>query len=194
MEAGRIGANMNKAVFIDRDGTLIKDKDYLAKPSEVELIENTIPALEIFEDLDYRIFIITNQSGVARGYFSEKSVKEVNDYLKSLLSEHGISIAKIYYCPHHPDGEVEKYSYRCNCRKPEPGMLHKAREEFNINLEKSATIGDKKSDVLVGQVTGGKGILVLTGHGEKQKKDLNNRQPDHISNNLFQAALWLQNG
>ncbi len=183
---------MKKAIFIDRDGTLIVDKDYLANPDEIELLPKSLEGLKILQELGYLLFIITNQSGVARGYFTEDDVVRVHLRLKELLHEHEIEIAGIYYCPHYIDGEVPEFSIDCNCRKPKPGMLFQARDEFDITLTKSIVIGDKRSDVLLGHHIGGKGILVLTGHGKQQRDLLEDVSPDYIGQNLYEAAIWIK--
>jgi len=145
----------NKAIFLDRDGTLIKDVGYLSKIEQIILIPEMIKALKLLQP-KYDLFVITNQSGVARGYFDESFVQKTHLILQNLLRREGINIKAFYYCPHHPEyGSID-----CNCRKPNPGMILKAADDFNIDLASSVIIGDKDIDVLTGINAGCKGFLV----------------------------------
>jgi len=129
-----------KAVFLDRDGTLIVDHGYICKPSQVELLPGVIQALKSIQKADYLLIIVSNQSGVGRGYFTKEDVDQVNDHLNNILTAHGIKISEMYYCPHSPiDG--------CRCRKPEPGLVFQAINDFQIDRCQSYLIGDKWSDV-----------------------------------------------
>ena len=137
---------MNKSIFLDRDGTINKDKAYLSKIEEFEYLPGVIEGLRMLQEAGYLLVIITNQSGIARGYYSEEDFIELNNWMMDDLKSKGINIARVYYCPHHPNGKIEKYKIDCECRKPRLGMYEEAIKEFNIDVEQSYTIGDKIRD------------------------------------------------
>jgi len=144
-----------KALFLDRDGVINIDTGYTHKVSDLKLIDNCIKGLSKFSDSGYRLFIITNQSGIARGYFSEDDMHRFNDAILNLLLKEGIKIEKIYFCPHHPDHTGE-----CGCRKPRPGLFQKAKKEYNIDMGQSIAIGDKDSDIVAAK-NAGVGLAIL---------------------------------
>lgn len=151
----------NKAIFIDRDGTInVDERGYTFKIKDLKFIEGVIEALNIISEKGYSIFIITNQSGVARGLFSYSEMTLFNENLITVLAEKGINIKKIYSCPHHPDGIIKKYSITCDCRKPMPKMILEAAEENFINLKYSYMVGDSFSDVKAGHLAKVKTILI----------------------------------
>lgn len=151
---------MNKAVFIDRDGTLIEDKGYLGDPEKVVLLEGAGEALRRLREAGYRIVLVTNQSGVARGYYPEDAVGEVHERMCRLLEAEGGQIDAIYYCPYHPKGTVERYAVDSPLRKPSPGMLLEAARDLDIDLKKSWMIGDGFRDVIAGRRAGCRTILL----------------------------------
>ncbi len=153
---------MRGTVFLDRDGTVIIDKHYLSQVSEVELIPDAGVALANLNASDFRLVIVTNQSGVGRGFFSERSVSRVHNRLDDLLADYGAKIDAYYHCPHDPN-----ISPDCGCRKPGPGLLNRAMEDFDIDLSRSWMIGDRKSDLQFGLNHGLCPILVMTGHGRE---------------------------
>ncbi len=137
-----------KAVFFDRDGTLIDDVGFLDSIQQVAVIPAMLTVCQTLQHAGYKLFIVTNQSGVARGYFDEASVQQVNTHIQKLLAEQGIIIEKCFYCPHHPtQGSNSVYTRACVCRKPNPGLLMQAAVEYAISLSHSIMIGDKESDV-----------------------------------------------
>ncbi|MEK7793013.1 MAG: HAD family hydrolase [Candidatus Hydrogenedentota bacterium] len=146
---------MNRAVFFDRDGTLIVDKGYLADPDGVELLPGAAEAVEFFVKARYVPIIVTNQSGIGRGYYAAAKVEAVNARTIELFAARGVSISHVYYCPHAPDDG-------CECRKPAPGMLLRAAAELGLDIERSIMIGDKPSDIEAGRAAGC-GINVLLG-------------------------------
>jgi histidinol-phosphate phosphatase family protein len=150
------------AVFLDRDGTVIFDKNYLSSPKQVKLYSYAADSINRLRAAGFKVIIVTNQSGVARGMFTERDLQKIHERFVFLLKKAGAEIDAIYYCPH-----IDEDS--CNCRKPKPGMVLQGAKDFNIDLEKSYTVGDSIRDYLLGYNTGGKGILVLTGHGKKQQ-------------------------
>lgn len=151
---------MNKAVFLDRDGTINVDKAYLSKIEEFEYLPGVIQGLRMLQDAGFILIIVTNQSGIARGYYTEENFLELNKWMLSDLRKKGIKIAKVYYCPHHPNGKIEKYKLDCNCRKPKLGMYEEAIEDFDIDLSRSFTIGDKIRDLAICEKTSCRGYLI----------------------------------
>jgi heptosyltransferase-2 len=177
-----------KAVFVDRDGTLIHDKNFISKVEDVEFIPGSIKAVKIFKDLDHKVVIVSNQSGIGRGILTKEIVDEVNEFILSQLRKEGLDVDGIYYCPHSPDDN-------CNCRKPNLEMVNRASSKLNLSLKNSWAIGDKLSDVMLGKNMGGKGGLVLTGYGKKEIekiKQSSSIKPDFVAENLLDAALWIQ--
>jgi len=147
-----------RAVFLDRDGTLIVDKNYLSDPAGVVLFDRTIESLIRMMQLGLSLVVVSNQSGVGRGYFSMKDVDAVNSRIDSLLRQDGIEIAGWYVCPHAPDE-------KCSCRKPKPGMIEAASQDLGLDPSRSYVIGDKRADVDLALAVGACGILVTTGYG-----------------------------
>lgn len=181
---------MNKACFLDRDGVLITDMDYLKDPEKVELIPRAAEALKMLKKAGYMIIVISNQSGVARGMFEESDVIAVNRKINELLSKDGIPIDDFYYCPHHFEGNVAEYSFECECRKPSPGMILQATEDHDIDLSKSFMIGDKVSDFHAANNAGCHlGILVRTGHGESQIAE-NDTSGIQVCDDISCAVEW----
>ena len=162
----------NPALFVDRDGTVIVDKDYLADPTQVELIEGSAEALKAARRAGYKIVILSNQSGVARGYFDIEAVERVNARMLELLMKKGVQVDGSYYCPHLPGAPVSEYSRECLCRKPSPGMAEDAASTLGVDLRHSVVIGDKESDMQLGRVFGGRSLLVRTGYGAGTEKKL----------------------
>jgi len=149
---------------LDRDGTIIVDRDYLSDPDAVELLSGSVAGLLHYQALGFGLVIISNQSGVGRGYFDDACVERVHQRLLALLGAEGITIAGIYYCPHAPEE-------RCPCRKPEPALLVRAASELDFDPAESIVIGDKPSDIELGRRVGAKTVLVRTGHGAKTERE-----------------------
>ncbi len=176
----------NKAVFLDRDGTINYEVNYLSSVDQLKILPNSAQAINLLNENDFLVIIITNQSGVARGKFSEEALNEINNELKNKLLKDEAKIDAVYYCPHHPDDG-------CSCRKPKPGMLKAANEEFGLDLQASYIVGDTLNDLETGHNVGCKTVLVLTGYGEGElKKQENwNFSPDHIARDLLDAVMWI---
>ena len=155
---------MNKAVFFDRDGTLNEEVHYLHKIEDFKWIEGAIDAIKYCNDNGYLAIVITNQSGVARGYYPESDIMKLYDWMNDDLAKHGAHLDGIYYCPHHPTGTVKEYAIECDCRKPKPGMLFKAQKDHNIDLRSSYLIGDSARDVECAEAAGVKGIMYKGGN------------------------------
>ena len=137
--------NKSKALFLDRDGVINIEKDYLYKIDDFEFIDGIFELCQHYQSNDFKIFVVTNQSGIARGYYNENDFEKLSLWMKEQFINNGINILKIYHCPHHPD-----ISGECSCRKPYPGMLLSANKEFDIDLSKSIIIGDKERDIEAG--------------------------------------------
>jgi D-glycero-D-manno-heptose 1,7-bisphosphate phosphatase len=135
------------AVFFDRDGVLNKDIHYLYKIEEFGWIPGAIETIQYFNKRGYYVFVITNQSGVARGYYTEDDVRNLHEWMNQQLALHDAHIDDFFYCPHHIDGTVPAYTQNCSCRKPYTGMLEQAKKKYSIDMKKSLLIGDKESDI-----------------------------------------------
>ena len=155
---------MHKAVFLDRDGTINVDKGYVHKITDFEFLPGTMEALSLLRKAGYRLVIITNQSGVARGYYGERDVRTLHDWLRETLALEGIDIAGIYYCPHHPEAQVEAYRQKCGCRKPGLDLFYRATSELDIDLGCSFSVGDQERDLQICRHSGCRGYLL--GDGE----------------------------
>lgn len=157
------------AVFLDRDGTINQERNYLCKIEEFELISGVPQALKVLQDAGFLLVVVSNQSGVARGYFSLQDVQHLNVYMSRQLAQHGVCLDGIYICPHHPTAGIGELRQDCNCRKGKPGMLLQAARDLNIDLPNSYMIGDKGSDVEAGVAAGCVSLLVRTGYGVAQQ-------------------------
>lgn len=153
-----------KAVFFDRDGVLNVDVAYLYKIEDLRWIDGAREAVAYLTQLGYKIFIVTNQSGIARGYYTVEQMNELHAYMQREFAAAGGKIEKIYYCPHHPEGSVPEYTGVCDCRKPKPGMLLQALAEYDIDKEQSFLVGDSKRDVEAAEAAGVKGYLYTGGN------------------------------
>jgi D-glycero-D-manno-heptose 1,7-bisphosphate phosphatase len=138
---------VSKAAFLDRDGVINVDKGYVYRWEDFEFIAGAIEGLRLLQRLEYRLVIVTNQSGVARGYYSVADVNQLSATVVTHLREQGVAIAGVYFCPHHPAGEVAEFARECECRKPMPGMITRASSELGVDLSSSVLIGDKPSDI-----------------------------------------------
>jgi D-glycero-D-manno-heptose 1,7-bisphosphate phosphatase len=149
------------AAFLDRDGTIIRDADYLADPDGVELLPGAVEGMRKLSEAGFALVIVTNQSGIARGLYTESDFHAVQQRLEQVLREQGVVLDAVFYCPHHPD-----FTGECDCRKPQLGMYRAAAARLHIDLAASVYIGDRVKDVEPALATGGRGFLVLTGYGE----------------------------
>ncbi|MGL4802511.1 MAG: D-glycero-beta-D-manno-heptose 1,7-bisphosphate 7-phosphatase [Cetobacterium sp.] len=163
---------MRKVIFLDRDGTINVEKSYLHKWEDFEFEKNAIEGLKKLKDLGYEFIVVTNQSGIGRGYYTEEDLVILNNQMTEKLKEFGIEILECFYCPHHPEKGIGKYKVDCNCRKPNPGMLLEGIKKYDVDIENSFMIGDKKGDLEAGKKAGLKSILVLTGYGKKIEEEV----------------------
>jgi len=177
---------MKWAVFLDRDGTINQEVEYLDDPQELRLIPGAAEAIRLLNEAGVPAIVVTNQAGVGRGYFLEARVKAIHQQLAKELAMHGAYLDAIYYCPHHPDEG-------CACRKPNPGMLKRAAEEHGIDLGQSFIVGDKVSDLEAGCRAGCRTVLVLTGYGAEAQEAFKRSdfQPDFTARDLLEAARWI---
>jgi D-glycero-D-manno-heptose 1,7-bisphosphate phosphatase len=166
---------MKRAVFIDRDGTINEEREYLYRTDDFAFIPGAPQAIRRLNEAGYLVIIVTNQSGVARGYYTEEDVHLLHRHVAAQLEQSGARVDAWYYCPHHPSGRGS-YALPCRCRKPLPGMLLEAAGRFDIDLEASVMIGDKLVDVQAGRAAGCRPILVRTGYGAEEEHSC----PDEI--------------
>ena len=171
-------------ILLDRDGTLNVEKHYLSDPDQLELYPGTGAALRRLRELGYGLVVLTNQSGIGRGYFGLDAVEKVHDRLRALLAAENASVDGIYICPHGPDEA-------CECRKPLPGLARQAMAEFGFDPEQSVMIGDKAADIGLGQAIGAKTILVRTGWGADAEK-AGDSMPDAVVDDLAGAVAWIE--
>ena len=166
---------MKKAIFLDRDGTINVEKDYIYKSEDLVFEEGSIEALKTFKNLGYILIVVSNQSGIARGYFTEADLNIFNNNMNEILKKNGVEITEFYCCPHHPDG-IGKYKKVCECRKPNNKMIEDAIKKCNIDREKSYMIGDKISDIGAGLKSNLKTVLVKTGYGLKDMEKIDKNE------------------
>lgn len=179
---------MKRAVFLDRDGTINVEKEYLYQVENFEFIPGAPEAIRLLNQSGVMVVVVTNQSGVARGYYTEDDVINLHRHISSELERSGAHVDVWLYCPHHPDGRGS-YALPCNCRKPLPGMLQEAAARYGIDLENSIMIGDKLADIEAGQAAGCRSILVRTGYGADEEQRLG---PETVvSDDLLSAVKYL---
>lgn len=182
------------AVFIDRDGTLSEELGYINDVSEYRLLPRTPAAIKLLNDNNLLAVVVTNQAGVARGYFPEERVGQVHARMKELLAESGAKLDGVYYCPHHPTAGEPPYMMKCDCRKPEPGMIETAAADLDIDISKSYMIGDKFTDVQLAERVGCKGIFVMTGYGRgewENAPEASRPKPALAAQDLLSAVQWI---
>jgi len=177
----------SKAIFLDRDDTLIEDPGYINNPKQVKLLDGVPEALIKLKTMGYKLIVVSNQSAVARGIVTEKVLDQIHDRLKHLLAEKGAHLDGIYYCPYHPDGVVAKYRKESDCRKPKPGMLLAAADEMDIDLSQSWAIGNSARDVEAGLQAGCKTILIDTPSHQKRLEP-GHPAPDYTAVNITEAV------
>jgi histidinol-phosphate phosphatase family protein len=175
----------NKAVFIDRDGTINVNIEYLDDPNNFKMYPGVAKGIKLLKKNGFKIIIITNQSGIARGYFSKETLEKIHKKMENELSKKGAKVDAIYYCPHHPEDN-------CNCRKPETGLFKKAFKDFNIDSSKSYIIGDRMLDVEAGYKMGLKTVLVPEDK-EKVEKEMrtSNIKPNFVCENFYSGVRWI---
>ncbi len=180
-----------KTVFLDKDGTLVYNVPYNVDPRFIILREHTASGLRLLMEEGYQLVIITNQSGVAHGKFSEKHLLQAEEKLREMLLEDGVKLSGFYYCPHHPNGVLEHYALHCSCRKPKPGMLKKAARELRADLNFSWMVGDILNDVEAGVRAGCRTVLISNGENESEWNFSGLRTPTVIASDMEQAARYI---
>jgi len=176
----------SRAVFLDRDGTINEEVNYLRQPEDLRLLPGAALAIRRLKEQGWLVIVITNQSGVARGYYTEGDVAAIHARLQADLAQAGSGVDAIYYCPHHPDAA-------CACRKPGTRLFEQAARDFDLDLAASYVVGDKQSDLLPGKRLGCGTILVLTGYGRSELAlaEQQGWQPDYVADDLYKAAQWI---
>ena len=172
----------NKAVFLDRDGTISRDVPYCSRPEDFELLPRVAEAIKLLNEHDFKVVVVTNQSGVGRGRFTEDMLAKIHHTMVEELAKSGAVIDAIYYCPHHPDDN-------CECRKPKPAMILQAARDLNIDLRQSYFVGDSDLDIGAGKRAGCLTMLIAT--TEKKSDTIAEHSPDAVSPNLYEAAKWV---
>jgi D-glycero-D-manno-heptose 1,7-bisphosphate phosphatase len=184
----------NRAIFLDRDGTLNEEVGYVNHPHRFKLYPWTAPAVRLINQAGFKAIVLTNQSGVARQYMTEDLVRQIHQKLQAELREHGAYLDAIYYCPHHPAAVDPQYRLACACRKPQTGLVERAQREFELDLRRSYFVGDRFLDVQLASAVGGKGVLVLTGYGlgeYEYQRHTWTTPPDHLAENVLAAIQWI---
>ncbi len=182
------------AVFLDRDGTINEQMGYINHISRFHLLPGVGDAIRTLNEQNIPVIIVTNQSGLARGYFPPTLLDKVHEKMIQELALSGAHIDHIYICPHHPEAKEEKYREKCNCRKPKPGMLEQAAEEYDLDLAKSFVVGDRWSDLRCAEAVGASPVLVLTGYGRGDAEYIGPQQkvqPIFTAENLQEAVDWI---
>jgi D-glycero-D-manno-heptose 1,7-bisphosphate phosphatase len=185
---------LKAAAFIDRDGTLTEEVGYVNHPKRLRLLPRSAEAIRHLNAAGLLAVVTTNQTGVARGYFSEDVLHAVNDELANQLKQAGAHLDGIYVCTHHPTEGEPPFRARCDCRKPRPGLFLRAASELGLDLAVSTVIGDKPSDLLAARRVGARGVLVLTGYGLGEweyRRDRFPVEPDHVAGDLLDAVEWI---
>lgn len=183
-----------RAVFLDRDGTLNEDVGFVTDVGSLRLFPWAAEAVRLINAAGFRAIVLTNQSGIARGYLTEAEIAAIHEQLCRDLQAQGARLDAIYYCPHHPGATIAAYRQACRCRKPLPGMVQRAEQDFHLDVTQSYFVGDKYLDVELAHAVGARGILVLTGYGRAEYeagRHLWPRPPDHIAPTLLEAVRWI---
>ena len=192
-ERGEVGMK-KPAVFLDRDGTINEQMGYINHLSRFVIFPDVVEAVRLLNTNDFWVIVITNQGGVARGYYPIELMHEIHAFLTKSLNNKGAIIDGIFYCPHHPAGIIPEYSMECDCRKPKTGLIHQALEAFDIDLSKSYMVGDRHVDIELAYRSEIDGVLVKTGYGLGEIDYVlpqHSTKPRYIAQNLLDAAKWI---
>lgn len=183
---------MKPAVFLDRDGTMIVDSGYLGRVDGIEFYPWTIDAIRALHRAGFVVVVVTNQSGVARGFFTEPDVLAIHRAMSDALEAAGAPVRAYYYCPHHPEGSVAAYATVCECRKPAVGLVLQAARDLDVDPARSFVVGDTWRDVGLARASGARAVLVRTGEGIRTESNpLRGLEPDVVVDNLAAAASWI---
>jgi D-glycero-D-manno-heptose 1,7-bisphosphate phosphatase len=184
----------HRAVFLDRDGTINEEVGYVNHIGRFHLLPRAGQAIRLLNQHGWKAVVITNQSGVARGYFPESLVHQVHQEMRDLLKKEGAHLDGIYYCPHHPDIGIPPYRQTCRCRKPATGLIEEAVKELDLDPARSYIVGDRGADIEFARHAGVKAILVLTGYGRGEweySRDKWKVEPGYVAEDLFEAVRWI---
>ncbi len=181
-----------KAVFLDRDGTLVAEKGYITVPEAVELVPGAPEAVSALRDAGWKVIVFSNQAAVAKGLITEEELGAINERMLMMLGAEGAGVDGVYCCPHHPEGDVPEYAVDCDCRKPKPGLLEQAARDHGLELARCVVVGDTPRDLQAGRAVGARTVLVLTGHGGETS--LVPHGADHVAADVKAAADWILSG
>jgi D-glycero-D-manno-heptose 1,7-bisphosphate phosphatase len=183
---------MRRAVFLDRDGTMIEESGYLNRLERLVFFPFTVDAIRVLNRAGFAVVVVTNQAGIARGIVPESFVADAHRHIAVRLEAGGARVDGFYFCPHYPSGAVEQYRTACDCRKPQPGMLRRAAADLDLDLARSFVVGDRWHDLAAGQAVGARGVLVRTGLGLEDEASPDGAvTPAAIVDNLIDAAAWI---
>ncbi len=185
---------MRPAVFLDRDGTINEEIGYIDNISRFMLLPGVGQAVSLLNKNNYIVVVTSNQSGVARGYFPIELVREINELMKRELAKDDAYVDGIYFCPHYPDGLLPEYGRECTCRKPDTGLIEKARSELDIDMKRSCVVGDRWLDIEFAHNANLPGILVLTGYGKGELENIvpyEKTKPVFVAEDLLGAVGWI---
>lgn len=185
---------MRPAVFLDRDGTINEQMGYINHISRFVMLPRAAAAIRLLNEQGIPVVVVSNQSGLARGYFPERLIGEVHAKMNGALAEAGAHVDGIFYCPHHPEAKEERFRLACDCRKPKPGLLLQAAREMDLDLAHSYVVGDRWSDLRAAAAVQAKGVLVLTGYGRGDYEYIGPAQqvqPTHVAEDLYAAVEWI---
>lgn len=184
---------MRPAVFLDRDGTMLHDVGYLGRIEDLRWYPWTIEAVRLLNRAGFMVFVTTNQSGIALGFCTDAFVRRVHESMAAEIESAGGRVDAWFYCPHHPQAQIDALRLECECRKPKAGLIRQAQERFPIDLASSYVIGDKSADMGLAAGAGARGVLVRTGYGEAELVKHDGRVPGaaHVAADLFGAVTWI---
>jgi len=183
---------MRRAVFLDRDGTLVEEAGYLDRLERLVFFPYSVDAVRVLNQAGFSVVVVTNQAGIARGIVRESFVAEAHRAIAEKLAAGGARIDAFYYCPHYPDGTVEQYRQACDCRKPRPGLLRRAAADLGIDLGRSFVVGDRWHDIAAGHAVGARGVLVRTGLGRRDEAEPEpGTRADVVVDTLADASAWI---
>lgn len=182
-------AGSGRAVFLDRDGTVVVERGYITRPEDIALERGSAEGIRLLREQGWKIFVASNQACVAKGLITEDELGRINFRMVALLAAEGAAVDGIYCCPHHPEGTVPAYAVECNCRKPHPGLLEQAAREHGLDLSRCVVVGDTRRDLETGRAVGATTVLVRTGKGERTVGE--SHGADYVAGDLVDAAAWL---
>jgi D-glycero-D-manno-heptose 1,7-bisphosphate phosphatase len=182
----------NRAIFLDRDGTLNEETGYITDPLQFRLYDFAAEAVRLINARGWRAIVVTNQAGIARGLYDETFLAKLHEQMIRTFDAAGARIDAVYFCPHHPEKGEPPYRQACTCRKPAPGMIERAARDFDLHLPNCFVIGDRYSDVAAAHAVGARGLLLRTGHGQAEIETAGwPREPDHVAENVIEAVRWV---